>query len=325
MIAFGMELHNVAELAQRENGFALPRLDAAVRAGLDTDAGRDCVFLTSGSELRFRMVSDTVRLYLHMEDTTEGLPANIYYGCFQGPWAQSAKAIGRESTCLTIEKPKNLEHLLPIAEAQGHPFSPELVRILLPCCKCVLERVEGEILPPRPGDTPAKTLLTYGSSITHGSLAMGAPHTYAYKLATGLGFDLLNLGMAGCCRLEESVLRRIFSSDDWDMATVEIGINMLGDFDDDAFRARVRRFADLAEADPRPVYVTSIFRCINEGDKLPRFRRIVREEISGRLPFTDGTDLLDDPAMVAADLVHPSLEGHITIADRWLARIRAEQ
>ena len=38
----------------------------------------------------------------------------------------------------------------------------------------------------------------------------------------------------------------------------------------------------------------------------------------------DGLALLDDPAMLSADLVHPSLEGHEQIAARWLEHIRGQ-
>ena len=42
-----------------------------------------------------------------------------------------------------------------------------------------------------------------------------------------------------------------------------------------------------------------------------------RRYAGARLIFTDGLDLLDNPAFIAQDLVHPSLEGIEQIARRW--------
>ena len=147
------------------------------------------------------MVSEEVRLTLHMEDITEGLPVSLYFGGFQGPWETSVKMIGREPTAITIRMPRSLPTLCRIAREHKHGFNPELVRVILPYGKCVFDGVEGEVLPPQPGDTPDRTLLCYGSSITHGSLALGTPHTYVYRMAGQLGCDVRNLGMAGCCHL----------------------------------------------------------------------------------------------------------------------------
>ena len=268
------------------------------------------------------MVSEEVRLTLHMEDVTEGLPVSLYFGCFQGPWDTSVKMIGREPTVITVRMPKSLPSLCRLAEEHRHPFRPELVRVILPYGKCVFDGVEGETLPPRPDDVPAKTLLCYGSSITHGSLALGTPHTYVYRLAGRLGCDVRNLGMAGCCHLEESVLWAIRRDPTWDIATVEMGINMLSCFTEEAFRQRVRRAVEVLSQEARPVFVTSIFRAIDEDEKYRRFREIVREEAGGRLPFISGEELLHEEDLVAADLVHPSLQGHELIAERWAAFIR---
>ena len=322
MLYRNIEFHNVAELVPRDGGLAMPRLPADVRAELDEPRSAETLFHSSGVELRFRMVSEEVRLTLHMEDVTEGLPASLYFGCFQGPWETSVKMIGREPTTLTIRMPRSLPSLRRLAEEHRHPFRPEVVRVILPYDKCVFDDVEGELLPPQPGDTPEKTLLCYGSSITHGSLALGTPHTYVYRMAGQLGCDVRDLGMAGCCHLEESVLRAIRRDPTWDIATVEMGINMLSCFTEEAFRARVRRAVEVLSEDGRPVFVTSIFRAIDEDEKYGRFRQIVREEAEGRLPFISGDELLYEEDLVAADLVHPGWLGHERIADRWVAHIR---
>ena len=36
-----------------------------------------------------------------------------------------------------------------------------------------------------------------------------------------------------------------------------------------------------------------------------------------KLIFTDGLDLLDNPAWISEDLIHPAVDGILQIADRW--------
>ncbi len=57
--------------------------------------------------------------------------------------------------------------------------------------------MKGKVEPPRSGDLPEKTYLAYGSSITHGSLGLIQPDSYAFRIAQQLGTDYLNLGFAG--------------------------------------------------------------------------------------------------------------------------------
>ena len=53
------------------------------------------------------------------------------------------------------------------------------------------------------------------------------------------------------------------------------------------------------------------------------YRGIVREYASKRLIFTDGLELLNREEFISEDLVHPSMEGIMEIAENW-SRIMAE-
>lgn len=319
MIFDRIEFHNVEELIPCEDGYRLNRLPRSVREKLNDGARDSSSFHSSGVELRFRIVSGEADLYLRMDDATEALPALIYYGSFQGGWAYSAKAIGEGKSRIHIRPAQSLPTLQRLTEEKGLLYRPEMVRVLLPYGKCVYMGAEGNIEPPRPGDAPARACLTYGSSITHGSLALGAQQSYASRIARAVGRDHINLGLAGCCHLEESMAHYLCSRRDWDIATVEMGINMLNSFSEEAFEERVARFVEIMRQDGRPVFVTSLFAFASEDTqaKGEAFRRIVKRQTEGRLPFIDGLDLLDDPSMMAEDLVHPSLEAHEQIAQRW--------
>ncbi len=61
----------------------------------------------------------------------------------------------------------------------------------------VLYDVAGEMEPPKKEQCPRRTLLAYGSSITHGSNSLDASHSWVWQVAYRLQMDYRNLGMAG--------------------------------------------------------------------------------------------------------------------------------
>lgn len=315
MIFGNVELHNVAELIPTEHGYRMSRVPQAVRAAMEDRSER--AFHNCGVEVRFRIRSGEADVVLYSEPAAEHIPAAIYYGAFQGGWEYSVKRITPGECRIHIRPTPNLAALQRITREENLPFNPELVRLMLPCNIAEFVRVEGDVEPPHPGDAPALTYLSYGSSITHGSLALGAPHVYGSMIARSLNADHINLGFAGSACMEEEMAAYICARKDWSFASVEMGINMLG-ADPEVFRRRVRAFVDRLAEDGRPVFATNMFVTnYNEPERDERFRRIVREETAGKLIFTDGLELMGNHAFISEDLVHPSVEGHVQIAQRW--------
>ena len=117
----------------------------------------------------------------------------------------------------------------------------------------------------------------------------------------------------------------LVSLKDWDVATVEMGINMLGKFTEEEFEKRVDDFTAILAADGRPVFATSIFHFNGQAqEKAARFREIVKKYASERLTgFTDGLDILNNPAHISHDMTHPSLEGVEDIVNNWYPIIKA--
>lgn len=316
-----IEFHNVEELVKKEKGWAMKRIPTAVGEGLDEGAGELTCFYSTGVELRFRMLQESVVIRLRVDEEMEAQTAFIYFGSFQGGWRDSSRAVGTQETKIVITRPDNMETLKGVSMEKGLPFRPEVVRLVLPYGKCYFCGAEGELAPPRPEDLPERTYLAYGSSITHGSLALAAPYTYPFRISRMLGCDYCNMGFAGSAHLEKRMAEYIVSRKDWDFASVEMGINMLGeDFDDALFEKRVREFVEILGRDARPVFATSIFGIMGperEIVKAERFRNIVKKHAEGKLIFTDGLELLDNSAYISQDMTHPTLEGIGQIADRW--------
>ena len=322
MIFQNIEFHNVEEIVPYEDGWKLYRAPESVRqAGgdrLENSAG-----YSTGIELRFCILGEYSEIRLRTVPIAEGKMAFVYYGSIQGGWQQSSYVITERETVLRIPRPGNMAHLHTITENAGLPFSPEVVRLVLPYGNTIFLGASGDICPPDAAQLPKKTLLSYGSSITHGSLALVAPYAYPFRLAQKLKMDTLNKGFAGTCLCEREMAEWFVRRKDWHAATIELGINMMG-MEAAEFERRIDEFTAIMAADGRPVFATSIFATASDGPKHDLFRQIVRKYAEPRLHFVDGLDLLERPEFISQDGVHPSLEGIAQIADRWAEIIRRE-
>ena len=328
MVFQNIEFHNVEEIEAVDGGYRMCRIPHSVREQLNERVREASAWYSTGVELRFRMSGDSVKIHLRAYRAEEAQVAYIYYGSFQGGWRNSSKIIGEKETVIEIRRPENLDALWRITREKGLHFSPEIVRLVLPYGTCIYMGAEGETVPPAEGETPVDTYLAYGSSITHGSLALAAPYAYPFRIAGKFQCDSINLGFAGSAHLERAMAEYIVSRKDWNFASVEMGINMLGeDYDEALFEERVDRFTEILAGDPRPVFATDIFtHCPQDErkrEKSERYREIVKRYAGKRLIFTEGKKLLGDVPLISQDLTHPSLEGMEEIVNNWYAVMRA--
>ena len=326
MIFQNIDFHNVAELVPCGDGWRMYRVPEAVRSACDEGLRVTSSAYSTGIELRFCLLGEYADIHLRTEPIAEGQMAYLYYGAIQGGWEQSSFVIGRERTTIRVKRPNNPEQLQEITDGAQLPFSPAVCRLVLPYGNNIFLGAEGDIAPPTADMLPKETLLCYGSSITHGSLALATPVTYAFRMAQKLHMDTLNMGFAGSCHCEKALADWFVSRRDWQVATLEIGINMLG-MTEAEFERRVDEFTAIMAADGRPVFATSIFHF--HGDhygsgqsKAQRYRNIVRKYAEPRLHFVDGLALLERSDYISQDMVHPTLEGQLQIADRWAEILR---
>lgn len=321
MIFQNIEFHNVEELVPYEDGWKLHRAPASVREQCSAGLQNTSAYGT-GVELRFCILGEWAEIRLRTVPIAEGQMAFVYYGSIQGGWQNSSYIITPEVTTIRIPRPRNMEHLRAVTNKAKLPFSPEVVRLVLPYGNNIFLGASGDICPPDADMLPKKTLLSYGSSITHGSLALVAPYAYPFRIAQMLGMDSLNKGFAGTCLCEKAMAEWFVSRRDWHAMTLEMGINMMG-MEEAEFERRIDEFTAIMAQDGRPIFATSIFSTANDQPKHDLFRRIVRKYAEPRLHFVDGLELLERPEFVSQDGVHPSLEGITQIASRWTEVIRS--
>ena len=324
MLFNNIDFHNVEEMEETEKGFIMWRIPKNIRDNLNEGAKTIASRYSTGIELRFKLCSKEATIILRADKMEEAQVAYIYYGSFQGGWQHSTKLILDTDTRITIARSKNLALLKEIAYKNQEGFNPELIRIILPYGNCYFVDIEGDVEPPLLEDTPKRTYLAYGSSITHGSLSLAMPYTYPFRISQKLNCDYLNLGFAGSAHMEKELANYIVSRRDWDFASVEMGINMIGDgFLVDEFEERIKEFIDILSKDQRPIFATSLFGFVEQNqDKANSYREIVKKYASDKLHFIDGLTLLDNPLYISEDLVHPTLEGMECISNNWLEFIK---
>ena len=341
MVYRNIDFWNCEELVQSESspGLLVQRVPGSLRERINSGAQErvrnpDCV------ELRFTTSGESVAVTLSSIGNVRMLPM---WGDFP---AQDAIVIPDEPTAIEITYPERLSHL-PRNNSGTSRFDRSVWRLQFTGRNGSLffHDIEGEGLASPGGDVvPAKTLLTYGTSITHGSAATLANLSYAYQTARRLGFDLINLGVGGSCYAEPEYADYIAGRADWDLCILALSVNMIGaGFSETEFRNRVRYTIQTVASSnrDRPVFCVTIYphiRDLVEGYTMPNdvaksdtFREILTDEANNsnleNVHLIRGPEILDDPAGLTADLVHPSDYGmtlmSINLAERILGIIGA--
>lgn len=336
MIWKNIEVFNVSEITESEdgNGFITHRFPISVEAAL-SDAGKRMNVVTTGVELRFKMITDTVKIHL-VADVQEGdvLSAHLYHGSIISGWRDFSQTVfGGEGSVLTIEKPTKSKLLKEVERDGSFPFSSDVVRIVFNGGKIKLIDVEGEVEPPKREDLPKSTYLAYGSSITHGSLSLNMSSSFASLVGEHFGADVRNLGLAGSALMEKEVADYIAEEGRvgrWDFCTVCMGINCLSRPENEIKECVDYMIKRISEANPNK-HVFCISPMFSEADM--RFspapalwRNIIEKTVdevnSAFVHYVNGLDLIGSPRWLSADLTHPSPRGVREIARNLIAEIK---
>jgi len=339
MIYKNIEIHNVAnEISLNEGGVRYLRIPEAVYTKLDTDQGRNMARGSTGVELRFVMIDDEVKINIQsLSDTNLLTSFQVFFGDIQGGWEchEIDKFIPNTPHEIEIKKPKNFEILRRMAKEASSEWSPDVVRVIFNRGEYRIIDVTGAIRPPQKEELPKKTLITYGSSITHGSNAYATPDTWAFVLAHNLNFDLINLGMAGSCAMEPEMVEYIANLGEegkWDIATLELGINVLDWTEDKIVERAGNAISQIAGRNPdkkifviSPFYSNDDFNQLGRADKWRKLLyKICEEKNYPNVTYIDGTDILGDMSLISADEVHPNIYGIRQIANRLTDRIKEQ-
>jgi lysophospholipase L1-like esterase len=328
MIHANLEFHNVAEGVADAGGpgLRLQRLPEALRPALNATA-RGVACCPTHCEIRYVSAAPEMRLTLHSEVHHE------YLRVYQGDFFQQEFCLepGQTRTFCLSRSARLIEHAATLRPDPFRGFSPEVMRVRLSGTgrvRFVHADANGEAFrPPTAAEKPARTLLGYGSSLTQGFNSSRLSGAYLAQAAHLLGVDFLNLGFGGSCHCEPELADHIAARDDWQIAWLEPGVNMLGsdlNFTADQFRQLAGGLLEKVSRDPRRfVVVATIFPGAHDLSNAPRpaepwrqiLRELVAESARPNLRLVEGPDLLDWTGL-SSDLIHPADSGHAQIGVR---------
>lgn len=341
-------LHNIAALEPAEGGgWYLRRFPREVRDAL-SPLGRIVAQESAGVELRF--VTDAPHFRVSLGSLPSVLAPYEHHGqdvlVFRGAFFHSHHRLTpgavNHVNVTRINSPDPFETITPRMRHQGG-FSHRVWRVFLGRYPAVLFGVDTygyDRRPPIAGEVPAVRWIAYGSSITNGASPTMHTNAYIYHAARRLRFDVCNLGLSGSCLCEPRVATYLASRDDWGVMTLELGVNMRNDFTPAQFRDRAAALVDaVCSAHPgRQVVLITIYpnaqspelAIAPDGPLTTRqeaFNTILRELAAAstypNLTLIEGADLLDDPAGLTVDLIHPGDDGHSRMGARLAARLGA--
>ena len=327
--------HNAVELTpDAGGGLTIQRFPRSVRNDPEVSpVGHVMARLATKCELRFFADGPQVRLFLR--SVHEGAAIDIHRGDLlvsAQPWLLRDRAVTEIHLPTFFFNDTATTEIYTIRR-----FPRTLWRIAFNGSTVAYHGADamgGAIRPPGKDDQPDVRMLVYGSSIT-----MAGPtfNDYAAIAAEELGWDLLNLGMAGSCHIERSVADWIAARDDWDVGLFELGVNMAGQFEPAVFEQRARHLvqACVERRPDRPVVLLSVLRWSGDARAEPdrgtrhgcAFRRILREITAdvadhGAVHFIDGPEVTPDYRGFRADLTHPGDAAHFRIGLRVAERLR---
>lgn len=341
MIYEGIQFHNVEVLERKGSlpGLLLQRFPEAVRLGLgegDHERGRFFAQVSTGCELRF--VTDAYFFRLSLSSYLEDTHVMVYCGDF----LHSVHSIpAGKATTLHIEVPPSLRDSAAWVK-EGHRFDCSVWRVLFHKQSCgvfyELDTFGHEVRPPKAEELPEKRWLAYGSSISFGGDVHLASSPYLLQAARRLGMDIENKAVAGSCFCDSCMIEYLTGKKDWDLCTLELGVNMLNRFTVEEFARRSRALVTgmLSSNPGRPVAVITPFPAnpiFSQEENAPQkqkfeafeaaLRQLKAEIADPSLHLIEGRQVLSDVSGLTVDMVHPSDDGHALMGSN-LAEILKE-
>lgn len=335
MIYKNAELYNVEHITENDDGsISWLRAPKKVYNSIESANGKNMLRGSTGVEIRFKLNSEKVRIRMSVSEG-DGV-FHIYRGAIQGGWEDHEvhKHVTTQAEDFIIERSNFPERLKMMTEKSDSEWNSEIIRIIFDRGTFKIFDIDGDIEPPQKDDCPSKTLMCYGSSITHGSNSIDTSHSWASLLAHSLNCDLKNKGMAGSCYMERDFVDYIAEEGrkgNWDFLTLELGINVIEWDEKKIYERAENTISVITEANPdKSIFVISPFYHLgddlnkNDGAKLWRkaLKEIVSKHNYPNVTYINGLDILGDMTGISADFVHPNIYGVAQIADRLIKIIK---
>ncbi len=341
-----LEFHGAVELDPATGGgLLIRRFPRRIRDGL-SPLGRLVSQESAGCELRFVTDAQNIRL------AVSALPSplapyelnNPDLFIFKGSFFHShvrlepGKVNHIHLTDITGDMQKGFDGLRPAVRDTEY-FSAKVWRVLFGRYAAVFHELDTygyTVRSPLTTETPKRRMLCYGSSITNGASPTMYHMCYVQQLARHLKADVFNQGLSGACLCESEVADYLSARDDWDLITLELGVNMRNSFTVQEFEQRSRYLIEtvVAAHPQKPVFLITIYPNAQSPQNAAKpceiqqrqldydevLRTIAAENLSGKLHLIEGSDIFTDYSGITKDLIHPGDYGHMEMGFN-LARI----
>lgn len=320
------QLFNVAEIDKKSNGMvAMHKFPIDVSRELGVGFTNKYIsYITSGCEIRF--VGECIVTLMSWD-------ADGYIEVYKGDFFKEKHLLKKGvMTPIFLSGGGNVQnHDLSCTR---HRFDQNVWRIICAhdCCifLCDIDEVTP-IRPPKKEELPEKTILAYGSSITHGAGSQLMSNSYINIMGHELGMDVLDKGMGGSCFCEKCVADYI-KAEQWDYALLELAVNMLFLFPVEEYEKRVEYLLGNAlEKGKKVVFISHYTHSRDLPDAKDKDKEVneqfqnaaykIKDKLAcENLIFIDGRSIVDDYTYLCCDLIHPSVYGHFKMGHK-LAQI----
>ncbi|MBI4978861.1 MAG: lysophospholipase [Spirochaetes bacterium] len=284
-----------------------------------------------GTRLRFRTDAATVTVQLYYNEkhvsTSARNPIGRYSidGRSEDSWkftsVQTKTVRTPETLLLTITAPSSGMHDYDIIMPYGDSVSVLGVT--------TVDSARFETPPAR----PAKRLVAYGDSITHGFTASEVTKSYAYLFAQKKNWQIVNMGIGG--RSASPNEGTLVGQQNGDVVSILIGVNdWQGGRSIASFKVNIEGFLkNLRTAQPlvplviiTPLWVPASWKPASAKLDLEEYRAALREIVTAlndtNIKLVDGTALIDhDDKYFDKVAVHPNDDGFAMMAERLAAAV----
>ncbi len=319
MIKDNIIFHNVDELEETKLGWRLHRYKKSVSAEVNPQA-RDMNRYACGCEMRFKTDAPKIKLTIYSDDDY----GDILVFCGDNMLASYRVTKAGYMTITALDHWGFKDLGKGFFDGEERRFSKNVWRIYFHSFRCTvaeLDTFDYPVMLPDADELPKKTLLSYGSSISHGSATLFHPNSYPQTFARLAKMDCLTKGTGGSCRIDKAVVDDFAARDDWDIGLFELGINMIGS-ETDFFAERFNYLVDKMVATGKKLIFVTMFPCgvcyDKNEEKFKRyneFNDVIRkryETLDKEQCFlVEGSEILTSTTWLMCDNIHPSTEGHV--------------
>lgn len=316
MIWNNIELFNVEEIEQNQNGIRLYKFPKNIINKIGNGYfNRYVARMTTGCEIRF--VGEAMI-------TLGALEEDGYVEIFRGDFQVKKQLLKKgEKTAIHLTYNHQIDKY-PLPD-KFH-YSKDVWRIVFAHDFCgIIYDIDkyNDIRPPKKEELPLKTILAYGSSITHGANSNLFSISYLARTGVLLNAQMINKGMGGSCFCEKEIGDYIKKAE-CDCIMLELGVNMMDSFSASEFYDSASYIVQSALSTEKKVAFISPYLHFRDFSQNTEEKNISNEyrqmckkianENTG-LIFIDGKSILSDISQLSADLIHPSMLGHNTMAE----------